>query len=1083
MRTPHPAFRQPHSARFLPLAASIALALAPSAYGAIPGLVVNTTAAFGDGTTTNSLNDAINFANANCVTVPSPVITFNLGAGPFVIAPSTLLGFFCGSAAYNPTIDGYSQAGSSQNGSATGFTATVKVVIDGSNFAYGGCGLHLDSSAYGGTLTILGTKIENFNYGTFDAGACGNLNMQGNVVFNNSYGAQVQNGTIGGPLPADRNVFIGNHSAGIEAMCCGGTITIENNFVGTLNGTSSTLANKNATGILLSDPISSTVVGNTISGNDIGIHVFGDYGGSSINGNNIGTDSTGLAALPNIAEGIFVEYSRGSPTIGTGNTIAHNGAAGISIRNSSSITVDTNQIFDNSGAGVAMDNTSSISVIGNTIGTAGAHNTRGVDGFCSNSLTIEDNTIGPNQNEGLFLNGVNNSSLERNTISGNGGTGLRIDNTICYGAFNLVNDNTIASNGINGVLVVNNSVGNTISANSIYGNTRRSINLNNSTSTLALPNDAGDLDTGANNQQNWPDVTAVVQSAFSTQVDYALDTQDGTYTLDFFANPAMANPAGRDYITSTSIVVYGGPVTGTFFLSGTFDNISMTATSVPVGAPFLGDTSEYSPMKAAITAPAATVTPFQLNFGTIVVNTQSAPKTSTVRSVGDQPYIINFIDYLIGPFSSTTNFCYGLDAPVSKMSALPASSVCYGGGFICETTCQTSTDEVEYAKNDTCSITARFAPTFPGFYQAGVCLFDNTGASPHSVLLQGTAVPPPPITLSPSTWDFGDVPLGLSSDPRSFTITSQVKSTVNLGQIATTGEFDVLDTDCGTTLPGEGSCHASVAFLPTESGDLTGTLVVPFNQFLGDTVNASAFPITFETVKSILHGNGLQGGTLVLPDAIEVGAAVAGGAPISRTIQLVNSGTAPVTVTEISIAGPFTVINGCTEPIAPGASCNVTIGFTALSAGSFNGTLTVVSNATGGSGEIPVHATGQTFAAPLLVIVPHSIGFGDRVIGSSTDAQQVSITNLGGVTATLGLSSATIDFLIASTSCAPTLEPQASCFAQVAFRPLGFGLRLGSLVVTSNAPNSPQSVVLVGTGCRPFVASGNRVGDDSNCAP
>ena len=69
------------------------------------------------------------------------------------------------------------------------------------------------------------------------------------------------------------------------------------------------------------------------------------------------------------------------------------------------------------------------------------------------------------------------------------------------------------------------------------------------------------------------------------------------------------------------------------------------------------------------------------------------------------------------------------------------------------------------------------------------------------------------------------------------------------------------------------------------------------------------------------------------------------------------------------------------------------------------------------------------------------------------------------------------EFIVTST-CGATLAPQASCFANVVFRALGFGERNGQLQVLSNAPDSPQTATLGGTGCRPYVAGVNRSGRD-----
>jgi secreted trypsin-like serine protease len=115
-------------------------------------------------------------------------------------------------------------------------------------------------------------------------------------------------------------------------------------------------------------------------------------------------------------------------------------------------------------------------------------------------------------------------------------------------------------------------------------------------------------------------------------------------------------------------------------------------------------------------------------------------------------------------------------------------------------------------------------------------------------------------------------------------------------------------------------------------------------------------------------------------------------------------------------------------------------------------------------------------------VLPASIGFGDRLVGTQSASQRVTVTNEGGGIAVMGPLNASLDFVV-STSCGQTLAPGASCFADVAMRPVGFGPRQGQLLVNSNSAGSPHAVDLLGSGCRPFNASSNRLGTRSNCSP
>jgi hypothetical protein len=476
-------------------------------------------------------------------------------------------------------------------------------------------------------------------------------------------------------------------------------------------------------------------------------------------------------------------------------------------------------------------------------------------------------------------------------------------------------------------------------------------------------------------------------------------------------------------------------------------------------------------LKAAGPMPAATLSPSLVDFGDQVVDTESAERTVLLRSVGDAPYVI-------------ASFCYGggLDAVGGMQAITRIPSLCTGGAFICESTCEPGRP---YAPGESCRITASFAPTFTGFFTESLSLCDNSSTGFTTLNLQGDAVPPPPITVLPGDYDFGGIPLGDTSDTARFEVRNISYGAIDLLLLRTTGEFTLVDTTCPSILYGGQTCEANVAFAPTLAGDAFGSFDVIYDDGRGKDAAAGVEAFTLAQIASSnLTGVGLAGGALTLPGPIELGAAPVGGAAVTRTVELRNTGTRPVTVASVTVSAPFTLVNNCNAPIAPGAGCSLVIGFAANAPGSFTGSLTIVSDASGGSGEVSVHATGQTIAAALVVAAPTSIGFGDRAIGTQTSGRTVSLTNIGGATANLSLAVSSLDFLLGGTSCGATLAPQASCSAEVAFRPiLGFGPRTGALVVTSNSSNSPLSVILGGTSCRPFVGLGSRTGTSSSCAP
>jgi len=104
---------------------------------------------------------------------------------------------------------------------------------------------------------------------------------------------------------------------------------------------------------------------------------------------------------------------------------------------------------------------------------------------------------------------------------------------------------------------------------------------------------------------------------------------------------------------------------------------------------------------------------------------------------------------------------------------------------------------------------------------------------------------------------------------------------------------------------------------------------------------------------------------------------------------------------------------------------------------------------------------------------PTSLKWGKVLVGQTVGKKKVTVTNSG--SATLNISSVAItgDFALVPvkatkkiTPCVngTALAPGATCIIKVSFTPTQTGARTGAVNFTDNAPNSPQSVGLAGTG-------------------
>lgn len=107
-------------------------------------------------------------------------------------------------------------------------------------------------------------------------------------------------------------------------------------------------------------------------------------------------------------------------------------------------------------------------------------------------------------------------------------------------------------------------------------------------------------------------------------------------------------------------------------------------------------------------------------------------------------------------------------------------------------------------------------------------------------------------------------------------------------------------------------------------------------------------------------------------------------------------------------------------------------------------------------------------ASATVTFAPPSLTFASQDVGTTSAAQTITATNGGDQSlffnnvATTGES---LDFTIATDDCiGATLAPGAACSISVTFSPTATGTRTASVVFTDNAPDSPQSVPLTGTG-------------------
>jgi hypothetical protein len=106
-------------------------------------------------------------------------------------------------------------------------------------------------------------------------------------------------------------------------------------------------------------------------------------------------------------------------------------------------------------------------------------------------------------------------------------------------------------------------------------------------------------------------------------------------------------------------------------------------------------------------------------------------------------------------------------------------------------------------------------------------------------------------------------------------------------------------------------------------------------------------------------------------------------------------------------------------------------------------------------------------SGPNATLSLNSLTFASQLVGTTSPAQSISLTNYG--TAALGITGIgftganPVDFAETNT-CNGSVAPGATCTISVTFKPTGINARSASLSIADNAPGSPQTISLSGVG-------------------
>jgi hypothetical protein len=326
--------------------------------------------------------------------------------------------------------------------------------------------------------------------------------------------------------------------------------------------------------------------------------------------------------------------------------------------------------------------------------------------------------------------------------------------------------------------------------------------------------------------------------------------------------------------------------------------------------------------------------------------------------------------------------------------------------------------------------------------------------------IQSTGTTAPLLSFSPSPAAFGNQNTG-TTGTKTITVSNVGTATETYSSIAispsvfTNGNTG-LSGQCAAsgTIAVSTSCTVLAKFTPTAVTSYSGTLSVT------GTVNGS----------DILTGAGTN--AISIPSVPTGLTAAVSGSTINLSWNASTGTVVNYVVRRATVSGgPYTTIASPTT---------TTYADTSLSAGTYF--YVVASSNSAGTSANSTQATGTVIAlAPAVNISPANLVFLNPVSEGTTNKSPFTVMNSGTANLILFSSNAVTvsganaaDFAIdGATTCTNSLvvAPGANCTVMIAFTPTTTTTETATACVSSNSPDSPDCVVMTGTGMAPVIIS------------
>ncbi len=443
---------------------------------------------------------------------------------------------------------------------------------------------------------------------------------------------------------------------------------------------------------------------------------------------------------------------------------------------------------------------------------------------------------------------------------------------------------------------------------------------------------------------------------------------------------------------------------------------------------------------------------------TVASNDSSGPSTVSLGGSGTtapspqltvNPTAVNFGDV---PLNATPNKAVTVTSSGTAPVTITAANVT-GPGF----SVSGASFPLTLNPNQTATLQVQFNPSAAGAASGQLSITSDASGGTAKIPLSGTgdAVPAAGLTLSPTSISFGQVMVG-SKSTKSLTLTSSGNAPLTISAITVSGaQFSDGTTSLPVTLQPNQQLTLTVTYEPTAEGSDSGTLTVASNDSSGpSTVSLGGSGTTAPSPQLTVNPTAVNFGDVPL------------NATSNKAVTVTSSGTAPVTITAANVTGRGFGVSGASFPLTlnPNQTATLQVQFNPSAAGAASGQLSITSDASGGTANVPLSGTGDAVPAADLTLSPTSISFGHVMVGSKS-TKSLTLTSSGN--APLTISAITVSgaqFSDGTTSLPVTLQPNQQLTLTVTYEPTAEGSDSGTLTVASNDSSGPSTVSLGGSG-------------------